>query len=127
MLRLADGVRAEGTSFLPGNSLKVENFKNDMWKAVSLSHVAAGDAAFVQYGLDNGFTYGINIESSTGFHSRPNYASADEHRDLVDAALQKRIASGKTLRLGRITKGWRGCVTRALGDGCKVFSVLEMC
>ena len=123
MMALAAMVERDGPEGLTGNTVKVENFCNDMWCAVSTGNVSAGDAAIVQHGLKGGFTFGIKHQDIKGIHVRPNYTSAEEHRGLVDKALSKRLASGKTLHIGKITKGWRAIVTTMLGPDWKCFSL----
>ena len=116
-------VEAQGPRILDGYKIKHDLFKGDMWESVSTNHNSAGDAGIIQLGLDEGFSFGIDESKISGVHVRPNYASADEHRELVDKALCKRLAAGKTLHLGRIVKGWRSRVTAAVGPSFKCFSL----
>lgn len=123
LVALRAEVEEQGPCILDGFKIKRDLFKGDMWESVSTNHNSAGDAGIIQLGLDEGFSFGIDESLISGVHVRPNYASADEHRELVDKALCKRLAAGKTMHLGKLVKGWRSHVVSAVGPTFKCFSL----
>ena len=82
-----------------------------MWKAVARGFVRHEDAVFVNNGLRDGFTAGVDVNQLGGHRWFKNYQSALEGREPVTRAIMKRVQAGKTLDLGL----W----TNALADGLK--------
>ena len=58
------------------------------------------DAAYVLHGLEYGFDLGVNHEMLRGKRVHKNYNTAFENKDKLHKALSKRVAAGKTIRLG---------------------------
>ena len=82
-----------------------------MWKAVARGFVRHEDAVFVNNGLRDGFTAGVDVNQLGGHRWFKNYQSALDGREPVTRAIMKRVQAGKTLDLGL----WNN----ALADGLK--------
>ena len=82
-----------------------------MWKAVARGFVRHEDAVFVNNGLRDGFTAGVDVNQLGGHRWFKNYQSALDGREPVTRAIMKRVQAGKTLDLGL----WNN----ALADGIK--------
>ena len=98
--RLRGVVRREGACALPGVSIKPETFLPAVWRAVERGYVAVDDATFVQAGLRDGFTLGVDLNQLRGQRLFKNYSTAVEARPYVTSAITKRVVAGKTLPLG---------------------------
>ena len=94
-----------GAMSLSGNTLNLSAFESTLPRAVAAGYVTHSDASFVLDGIRNGFDLCVQEQlAPKGFRHYRNYKSAYENAATVSDALRKRVASGKTLRLG----AWRG-------------------
>ena len=108
---LASVVRETTACALPGVGIKYDTFIPCMWKAVARGFVRHEDAVFVNNGLRDGFTAGVDVNQLGGHRWFKNYQSALDGREPVTRAIMKRVQAGKTLDLGL----WNN----ALADGLK--------
>jgi hypothetical protein len=91
---------AEGVSFLEGYKVNLQKFKSSMPGLVQAGIVKQEDANYVLHGLEWGFDMGLDESKMPGKIVYKNYRSAFENKEKVTAALAKRVATGKTLKLG---------------------------
>ena len=98
--RLRGVVQREGACALPGVSIKPETFLPAVWRAVERGYVSVDNATFVQNGLRDGFTLGVDLSKLKGQRVFKNYSKAVEARPYVTTAITKRVEAGKTLPLG---------------------------
>ena len=98
--RLAAQVGKDGACALAGNTIDVAAFERLAPRVIEAGLVSADDVAYVLTGLRQGFDLGVDEGQLRGKRVHRNYKSAYEKRDLVTDALRKRVAKGKTLKLG---------------------------
>jgi len=96
----AEHVSMVGVSTLEGYNLNLALFEKSLPLCVEAGLVSQEHADYVLDGLRHGFDLGINHKLLTGRRVFKNYTSAYEHKDKVQKALQKRVKTGKTLKLG---------------------------
>ena len=92
--RLRGVVQREGACALPGVSIKPETFLPAVWRAVERGYVSVDNATFVQNGLRDGFTLGVDLSKLKGQRVFKNYSKAVEARPYVTTAITKRVEAG---------------------------------
>ena len=100
-----DGLISEATadfkSTMRGHTLNLSMFQDYLPKAVEAGYISQTDSDFVLDGVSNGFTLDVDHSKLPGKAVFRNYKSAYENKATVTDALRKRVADGKTLKLGR--------------------------
>lgn len=94
-------VEEENACRLPGCTIKYDTFLTILARAQSRGYVRDHHAAYVANGLRYGFDLGVSAGSLKGRRVFKNYSSALEHRATVTAAIDKRLAAGRSTHLGR--------------------------
>ena len=97
---LASRVREQGTGILDGYTLNYAEFARLAPEIVRAGLVSQLDVDYVLRGIREGFDLGVNESALQGKRVHRNYKSAYEKSDLVSDALRKRVARGKTIKLG---------------------------
>ena len=106
-----------GACALPGVPIRQENFVHVMWQAVHRGFVSRADAMYVETGLIEGFTAGIQRQLLKGQRVYRNYPPAEgEYFDQVVAATQKRVAIGRTLQLVEWASDVHAVLRAVFGD-----------
>jgi len=100
MEHLTQRATVEGVSFLDGYTVNLQKFKDSMPRLVDSDIVTQEDANYVLHGLEWGFDMGLDESKMPGKVIFKNYRSAYENKGKVTAALAKRVATGKTIKLG---------------------------
>ena len=96
-------VLSQGACVLSGNTLKIDEFERLGPEIVQAGLVSQADVNYVLNGIRNGFDLGVDEKKLPGKRIHRNYKSAYEKADLVSEALRKRVAKGKTLKLGKFS------------------------
>ena len=110
-------VYENGVAFLRGSSINLSEFKSKLPAAVEAGLVSKIDSDYVLHGLEFGFDLHVDESKMKGKRVWRNFRSAYESKSKVHAALMKRVASGKTARLGE----FHGKSSDLPGDqGCTV-------
>ena len=94
-------VLSQGARVLSGNTLKIDEFERLGPDIVRAGLVTQEDVDYVLNGIRHGFDLGVDEAKLPGKRVHRNYKSAYEKADLVSEALRKRVAKGKTLKLGK--------------------------
>ena len=80
---------------MPGVSIKYDLLVPLVRRAVDRGFVSERHGEFVLRGLWFGFDLGIDVTKLKGRRWFRNYASAEEHRDQVTAAVRERVQGHK--------------------------------
>ena len=96
---LGQQVKQHGACSLPGVSIDYKRLEPLVHRAVARGFVTVEHARFVLKGLWFGFDLGIDVAKMRGRRWFRNYASAEEHRAQVTAALRDRVRAAKTVAL----------------------------
>ena len=104
-----------GPHALRGSTLNLQPFQELLPQCVEQDLISQSDADYLLRGIVEGFDFDLD-ESKIPNGYRPNYRSAFDNKGTITDALRKRVASGKTLKLGvwnskdPLPTGSRGCV-----------------
>jgi hypothetical protein len=93
-------VQEENACALPGCSIKYHSFMSCLRRAVSRGYVKDVHAEFVEDGLKNGFSIGLDRNSLKGKRVFRNYPSAHAAVESVTDAIRARVDAARTLCLG---------------------------
>ena len=85
---------------MPGVTIDPTKFIPMLDRAEARGFVEPWKAQFCREGLCYGFDLGVDPERVRGQREFKNYTSAIESRSQVTKAVNKRVAAGKTLKLG---------------------------
>jgi hypothetical protein len=99
-VRLVEEKTTTGVADLHGNGVNLEVFENTLPKCVEANLISQTDCDYVLHGLRNGFDLHVDEERLPGKKALRNYKSAYEAKEKIHEALSKRVAAGKTLKLG---------------------------
>ena len=101
LLGLRTLVETENACALPGCTIKYDSFVPILRRAMSRGYVKDHHGFYVLNGLRNGFDVGGCREALRGRRVFRNYKSAYLGRESVTAAVDARVAAGKTIRIGK--------------------------
>ena len=100
LVEMENLVRDRGAYSLPGCTIKYESFLPALRRAVSRGYVKDWHAAFVERGLVEGFTLGVDPDSLKGQRIFSNGRRAYMARAAVSESIWQRVQKHKTLHLG---------------------------
>ena len=89
-----------GVPSLEGYNINLAKFKSTLPECVTKGLVSQEDADYVLHGLEFGYDLGVDHDMLKGRRVHKNYSTAYENKGKLHKALSKRVATGKTLRLG---------------------------
>ena len=93
-------VSSQNACALPGCSIKYDMFMTILRRAMSRGYVKDVYGKFVEDGLTNGFTLGVDRSRLHGRRVFRNYKSAYEDVPSLTSSILERVSKGKTLALG---------------------------
>ena len=101
LLALRALVETENACTLPGCTIQYDRFVTILRRAMSRGYVKDHHGFYVLNGLHNGFEVGAQRDALRGRRAFRNYKSAYVGRESVSAAVNARVAAGKTLKMRR--------------------------
>ena len=101
LLALRTLVETENACALPGCTIKYDSFVTILRRAMSRGYVKDHHGYYVLNSLRNGFDVGAQKDALRGRRVFRNYKSAYLGGESVSAAVNARVAAGKTLKIGK--------------------------
>ena len=99
-LELINDKLASGITNMKGYGMDFLKFKTVLPRCVLAGTVSQSDCDYVLHGLEFGFDLHADESLLPGKKATKNYKSAYEAKHKIQEALAKRVATGKTLKLG---------------------------
>ena len=100
MHALRDLVTDKGAHALPGCNIKYDTFIPVLRRACSRGYVKDHHARFVEQGLLEGFTLGVDTQMLKGKRVFCNTSKAYEARQSLSDSIESRLSRGRTIHLG---------------------------